>query len=328
MAWKNKEYKQFSKSINEEISSHSKSVDTKKIYSYLEIEFQNNLRTLLRKFVKQFEERKEWEDLPQNEEFFKFLENDKENLNPKQLKVYVIIRIMMMDFKFERKKIGKIMKKELNPIELSTYSSFFCRIYNQKYKKEKENNFMLGNITFSSKQCLCDEKIRINCCLLKIIETKFEEIFGKHKINLFDKPTIKITAIINNKLCFFNIKQPMEEAAPSVDLLVQGAISKDIKILGWKILHTLFWRNKQFNSKVYNTPGKSLLDYNRIQWKDIYAMNSLDKVQDITKFVHGETMNLIQSLRYLEETGRSNHTKSTVMDGIVRLIADYLEKDN
>ena len=104
MAWKNKEYKQFSKSISEELSSNSESVDTKKIYSYLEIEFQNNLRTLLRKFVKQFEGREEWEDLPQNEEFFQFLENDKENSNLKQSKVYVIIRIMMIDIKFERKK--------------------------------------------------------------------------------------------------------------------------------------------------------------------------------------------------------------------------------
>ena len=111
MAWKNKEYKQFSKSISEELSRNSDSVDTKKIYSYLEFEFQNNLREILRKFVKQFKGRKEWEDLPQNEEFFQFLENDKENFNLKQSKVYVIIRIMMMDFKFEKKNIGRTMKK-------------------------------------------------------------------------------------------------------------------------------------------------------------------------------------------------------------------------
>ena len=210
---------------------------------------------------------------------------------------------------------------------MPTYSSFFYKIYNQKYKKEEMNKFMLGNITFLSKQCFCVKKIRINCCLLKKIEKIFKEIFGKHKINLFNMSPIKITAMINNTLCFFNINQPIEEAAPNVDLHVQGIVSEDIKIVDWKILHTLFWGNVQFNQKIHNTPWNRSLEFDSILWKDIYEMNGSLKVQNSTRFIHGETMNLIQSLGYLEETTRCYHTKSTVMDKIVRLSSDYLENN-
>ena len=37
------------------------------------------------------------------------------------------------------------------------------------------------------------------------------------------------------------------------------------------------------------------------KWRNVYGMKSLDKFPDSTRFIHGETMNPRQSLRYLQK---------------------------